>query len=160
MSITCLFLIALVAAGLKGHCPLVVLAELAAWISRFGHLWLASQLLRRNKNKATDTHSHSCITTLSPWLRPSSAPDRACYKTSEGLFSTRLLETTPSNDDFWKLHSSLDGALSKISVENKPSEVLSQARSGAVALYPGRRRVSKIMKWKYTYKKNNRKIFA
>ena len=62
------------------------------------------------------------------------APDRACSKTSERLFSTPLLERAPSNDHFWKLHSPLDGALSKTSVEITRSEVLYQARSGAVSM--------------------------
>ena len=57
-------------------------------------------------------------------------PD-SCHPYSERLFSTPLLERAPSNDHFWKLHSPLDGALSKTSVEITRSEVLYQARSGA-----------------------------
>ena len=53
----------------------------------------------------------------------STAPYRPRYKTSDLLFSTPLLETAPSNNDFWKLNSSLDGALTKTSVENKRSEL-------------------------------------
>ena len=59
------------------------------------------------------------------------APDRACDKTSDRLFSKLVLERAPSNDDCNFQKSSLDGALSKRGVENKRSEVLYQARSGA-----------------------------
>ena len=59
------------------------------------------------------------------------APDRACDKTSDRLFSKLVLERAPSNDECSFQKSSLDGALSKRGVENKRSEVLYQARSGA-----------------------------